>query len=74
MIGGLFSKGSSGHSVRTVGSAHRGKTVGGANNGYVRGIGHSLPSSSGGMKLSSDLSSKVNELQDKFSHTSADYQ
>jgi len=28
MIGGLFSKGSSGHSVRTIGSVHRGKSVG----------------------------------------------
>ena len=31
MIGGLFSKGSSGHSVRTIGSVHRGKSVGSSN-------------------------------------------
>ena len=72
MIGGLFSKGSSGHSVRTIGSVHRGRTVGSTNNGYVRGIGHSMPSSSGGMKLNSKLASKVNELQDKFGSSNGD--
>ena len=74
MIGGIFSKGSSGHSVRTIGSTHRGKSVGSSNNGYVRGIGHSLPSTSGGMKLNSKLEGKINELQDKFNNTNSDYQ
>jgi len=73
MLGGLFSKGSSGHSVRTIGSSHRGRTVGSTGNGYVRGIGHSMPSTSGGMKLNSKLESKINDLQDKYNNTDASY-
>jgi hypothetical protein len=38
MEGGLFSKGSSGHSIRTVGTSHRGKSVGSSYSGYIRGI------------------------------------
>jgi len=72
MNGGLFSKGSSGHSVRTIGSSHRGRSVGSTHNGYVRGIGHSMPSTSGGMKLNKKLEGKINQLQDKFSNLQTD--
>ena len=72
MIGGLFSKGGGGHSVRTVGSVHKGRSVG-SSNGYVCGVGHSLPSTSGGMKLNSKIEGKINELQDRFNNTKADY-
>ena len=74
MIGGLFSKGSSGHSIRTVGSTHKGRSVGSTNSGYVRGIGHSLPSTSGGLKLNSKIEGKINELQDRFNNTKGNYQ
>ena len=73
MLGGLFSKGGSGHSVRTIGSSHRGRTVGSPSDGYVRGIGHSMPSTSGGLKLNSKLESKINDLQDKYNNTDASY-
>ena len=39
MESGLFSKGSSGHSIRTVGSSHSSRSVGSSHSGYVRGIG-----------------------------------
>ena len=57
MMGGLFSKGSSGHSVSMLRSStsHCGKTVGSTNGGYVREIGHGMPSSSGDMKISSKV-------------------
>ena len=48
---GLFSKGSSGHSIRTIGSSHSGKSVGSSHSGYIRGIGHSMPSSVSGKRL-----------------------
>ena len=47
---GLFSKGGSGHSVRTIGSSHHSKSVGSFHNGYVRGIGHTMPESTSGLQ------------------------
>jgi hypothetical protein len=52
---GLFSKGNSGHSIRTIGSSFRGKSVGSSHGGYTRGIGHGMPSSAGGMRLNKKL-------------------
>ncbi len=72
MEGGLFSKGSSGHSIRTVGSSNRSKSVGSSHSGYIRGIGHSMPSTSGGLKLNKKLECKINQLQNKFSNLKSD--
>ena len=39
---GLFSKGSSGHLIHSIGTSHRGKSVGksgSSHSGYIRGIG-----------------------------------
>ena len=51
MESGFCSKGSSGHSIRTVGSSHSSKSVGTSHSGYIRGIGHSMPSSVSGKRL-----------------------
>ena len=72
MESGLFSKGSSGHSIRSVGSSHRGKSVGSSHSGYIRGVGHSMPSSAGGMRLNKKLEGKINLLQNKFSNLKSD--
>jgi hypothetical protein len=75
MEGGLFSKGSSGHSIRTIGSSHRGKSVGSSHSshsGYIRGIGHSMPSSAGGVRLNKKLEGKINQLQNKLSNLKSD--
>jgi len=72
MESGLFSKSSSGHSIRSVGSGHRGKSVGSSHSGYIRGIGHSMPSSASGMRLNKKLEGKMNELQNKFSNLKSD--
>ena len=70
---GLFSKGSSGHSIRSIGTSHRGKSVGSSHSGYIRGVvGHSMPSSAGGMRLNKKLEKKINQLQNKFSNLKSD--
>ena len=75
MIGGIFSKGSSGHSVKTIGQSRSGhKTIGSHSSGYVKGIGHSLPHGGSGYKLNSNLEAKINDLQQKFGRTSGSYQ
>jgi hypothetical protein len=72
MESGLFSKGSSGHSIRTVGSSHSCKSVGSSHSGYIRGIGHTMPSSVSGKRLNKKLEGKMNELQNKFSNLKSD--
>lgn len=72
MQSGLFSKGSSGHSVRGIGSSHRGKSVGSSHSGYIKGIGHSMPSSASGLRLNKKLEGKINQLQNKFSNLTSD--
>ena len=69
---GLFSKGSSGHSIRSISSSHRGRSVGSSHSGYIRGVGHSMPSSAGGMRLNKKLEGKINQLQNKFSNLKSD--
>ena len=69
---GLFSKGNSGHSIRTIGSSFRGKSVGSSHGGYTRGIGHGMPSSASGMRLNKKLEGKINQLQNKFSNLKSD--
>ena len=69
---GLFSKGGSGHSVRTIGSSHHSKSVGSFHNGYVRGIGHTIPESTSGLQHNAKIEKKINELQNKFYNTKSD--